>query len=139
MKSDCVLDTNVLIYAIAGKKDDPRKHAIAIDLFRHASFGVSGQVLAEFTSVASRRFRATVAAPILDDWLETLSSFPTIPVDADVVRAGLAISRRFQISYYDAAILAAAERLGAPVLYTEDLNHGQDYGPVKVINPFLPN
>ncbi len=44
--------------------------------------------------------------------------------------------RRFQIHYYDAAIVAAAERLGAEILYTEDLNHGQRYGTVLVQNPF---
>jgi predicted nucleic acid-binding protein len=139
MKSACVLDTNVLIYAIAGREDEPRKHSIAIDLFRNASFGVSGQVLAEFTSIVGRRFGDVVAPTLLDEWLEKLSEFPVIAVDAELVRAGLFLSRRYQITYYDGAILAAAERLGAPILYTEDLNHGQSYGPVKVINPFRPN
>ncbi len=62
-----------------------------------------------------------------------------MPIDAAIVRRGVALSRRYQINYYDAAILAAAERLGAPVLYTEDLNHDQTYESVKVINPFRPH
>jgi len=36
----------------------------------------------------------------------------------------------------DAAIIAAAERLGASVLYAEDLNHGQSYRALRVVNPF---
>ena len=45
----------------------------------------------------------------------------------------------FRISYWDAALIAAAERLDAPILYTEDLNHDQLYGSVRVVNPFRPN
>ena len=46
-------------------------------------------------------------------------------------------ARRYQISYWDAAIIVAAGELGAAILYTEDLNHGQAYGTVTAINPFL--
>jgi predicted nucleic acid-binding protein len=138
MKSVCFLDTNVLIYAIAGKADDARKHAVAVELFRSAPFGLSAQVLAEFTSVVSRRFGDVISAIELDTWLDELSRFPLVPIDADIVRGGLFISRRYRINYFDAALVAAAERLGATILYTEDLKHEQLYGSVQVINPFLP-
>lgn len=58
-------------------------------------------------------------------------------VTLDIFRAGVALSRRYQLSYWDGAILAAAEALGCDILYTEDLTHGQDYGGVVVVNPFL--
>ena len=139
MKIECFLDTNVLVYAMAGRKNELRKHEIAIDMFRRSGFGLSGQVLAEFASVIDRKFRDHVSLPELDRWIDMLSRFPVIPVDAPLVQAGILYARRYQITYYDAAIVAAAERLGAPVLYTEDLNHGQVYGSVKVINPFSPH
>jgi predicted nucleic acid-binding protein len=40
-------------------------------------------------------------------------------------------------AYRRAAIIVAARRLGCDILYSEDLNHGQDYDGVKVVNPFL--
>ena len=43
---------------------------------------------------------------------------------------------RHQISYWDAAVIGAAEALGAAILFSEDLNHGQLYGSVQVVNPF---
>lgn len=129
----------MLIYAVAGKQNEARKHDIAIDLFRKAKFGVSGQILAEFAAVLDRKFRDVVDATSTDRWLEALSCFPLVPVDAALVQSGIVYARRYQITYYDAAVIAAAERLGAPVLYTEDLNHGQVYGAVKVINPFSPH
>jgi predicted nucleic acid-binding protein len=47
------------------------------------------------------------------------------------------LRRRFQLSQWDATIIAAALELGCHTVYSEDLNHGQDYGGVTVINPFL--
>ena len=131
------LDSNVLIYAAAGKRDEPRKFAIAYELVREADFGLSGQSLAEFASIVYRK--ALLPDDELDAWLYQLAALPFVPVDEAIVRAGVALSRRYRISYYDAALLAAAERLGAPIFYSEDLNHGQLYGDVRVINPFLEN
>ena len=44
---------------------------------------------------------------------------------------------RYRISFWDALIVAAARKAGASVLYSEDLNHGQTFGSVQVLNPFL--
>lgn len=100
-----------------------------------AVFATSGQIMAEFTSVSRRKGILTDDA--LDRWLIFLGTCPSVPVDSAYVRAGLDFARRFRVNYYDAALLAAAERLGAPIFYTEDLNHNQVYGSVRAVNPFL--
>ena len=61
---------------------------------------------------------------------------PIVDVNSALVLEGAAIAHRFQISYWDAALIAAAKQCGAETLYTEDLNHGQLYESVRVINPF---
>lgn len=91
--------------------------------------------MAEFTSVCRRK--AIVTDDALDRWLAFLGTCPSVPVDDVYVRAGLDFARRYRLNYYDAALLAAAERLGTPIFYTEDLNHNQVYGSVRAINPFL--
>ena len=73
------------------------------------------------------------------DWLETFEDLPCVAVDASLVRHGADIAQRYQISYWDGAVLAAAHRLNASILYTEDLNHDQTYGSVRVVNPFRVN
>lgn len=98
-------------------------------------FGVSGQNLAEFANVARRK--RLLGDDEIDHWLEYLGTLPFIPVDQAYVTAGVGLARRYQLKYYDAALIAAAERLGAPVFYTEDLNHNQVYGSVRAVNPFL--
>jgi predicted nucleic acid-binding protein len=59
-----------------------------------------------------------------------------VVLDGALVLEALRIAERYQTSHFDAQILAAARRLGCPTVYSEDLNHGQDYGGVRVINPF---
>lgn len=129
------LDSNILIYAAAGRLDEPAKYKVASTLVESGAFGVSAQTLAEFCHVVRRR--ALLPDAELDEWLRFLDAFPGTPVDNALVRKGLAIARRYGIGYYDAALLAAAGRLGASLFYSEDLNHGQMYGDVRVINPFL--
>ena len=137
-KIDCFLDTNVLIYAASERENrDPIRSPIAERLVLETLFGVSGQTLAEFTAVCRRKSLLGDAA--LDRWLVFLGTCPAIAVDDAYVRAGLALARRYDINYYDAALLGAAERLGAPVFFTEDLNHNQRYGSVRAVNPFLEN
>jgi predicted nucleic acid-binding protein len=129
------LDTNILIYAVS--KDDARKRKIASDLIAREEFGLSAQILAEFYNAATRKMPKRLTEDQAEKWLDMLQQQQCLAVDPDLVRAGVQKSRRFGISYWDGAIVAAAEALGAPVLYTEDLNHGQSYGSVTAINPFL--
>lgn len=83
---------------------------------------------------SSRPFTAAEAVK----WIAELESRPCVEIDRPLFWSATELSQRYQISYWDGAILAAAERLEAPVLYTEDLNHEQTYGSVRVVNPF-PN
>lgn len=75
----------------------------------------------------------------IEDWLRHLGALPLAPVDQPHVMLGLALARRYKLPYCDAALLGAAERLGARIFYTEDLNHNQVYGSVRAVNPFLEN
>jgi predicted nucleic acid-binding protein len=138
MSVETFLDTNVLIYAVSSSPDEAAKKEKALHLVAHADFGLSAQVLQEFYVNVTYR----IARPIPPDQavalLEQFRTFPTIWTDYPLIVAGIEISLRLNISFWDGAIIAAAERLGATTLYTEDLNHGQHYGSVQAINPFLP-
>ena len=81
---------------------------------------------------ASHRLSAEQALEWIDQWL----AFPCQPIDHRLVRIAIEQSERYAISYWDAAILAAAEALGAHTVYSEDLNDGPRYGRLRVVNPF---
>lgn len=128
------LDTNILIYAAVGAKSEPRKRALAAELFKQPEAVISAQVMAEFFwNVVKKKYMDIGMAA---RWLDTLMMMPCVEVDAPLVLDGAAISRRYQIAYWDAALIAACKRCDAETLYTEDLNHGQLYEGVRVINPF---
>ena len=61
-------------------------------------------------------------------WIEKLEAFPCVSIETSLVKNAIEISVRYQTSYWDGAILAAAESISVPRLYTENLNHGQLYG-----------
>jgi predicted nucleic acid-binding protein len=134
--ADVFLDTNILLYASNGRLDSPDKWQIAYGLLT-TPFGTSGQVLAEFYSNAIRKGANPLVKEEARRWIDLLCQKPFVAIDAHLVRAAIELSTRYQISYWDAGILAAAERLGAEIVYSEDLNHGQNYGAVRVINPFV--
>ncbi|BDA86807.1 twitching motility protein PilT [Aureimonas sp. SA4125] len=134
MRSTCFLDTNVLIYAATGRHDYPRHWEIAHDILAAGGNGLSGQVLAEFYVVTTKKYGLPVGEAF--EWIRRLSLMPVAEVGSDIVVEGIALSQRYQIHYWDAALIAAAGRLGAGTLYTEDLNHGQLYGTVRAVNPF---
>ena len=138
MSVDAFLDTNVLIYAVSSAAAESAKKEKALELIAHVDFGLSAQVLQEFYVNVTRKIAQPLDVAAAMDLLEQFRSFPIVWTDFPLIVAGVEGSLRFGISYWDAAIIAAAESLGAAVLYTEDLNHGQHYGSVQAINPFLP-
>ncbi len=137
MNAKVFFDTSVLVYAAVGTgKDDPKRRR-ALALVESEDFGTSAQVLQEFFVTVVRKASQPLSAEKALEWIEQWIAFPCQPVDHQLVRIAIEKSERFGISYWDAAILAAAETLGAKTVYSEDLNNRQNYGPVRVINPFV--
>jgi len=89
-----------------------------------------------FTSTPRRSRRRRLSPDEAVQILAALRGFPILPVTEDLVFAAIELKRRFQISYRDAAIIAAAVALEAREIFSEDLNDGQTYGTVRVVNPF---
>ncbi len=139
MNAEVVLDTNVLVYAASTATHEAPKAEIAGRLLAAGNAGVSGQILQEFFVAVTRKGSTPLPLPDAIEWLEIFEDLPCVPVDAPLVRLGADIALRYRISYWDGAVLAAAHRLNASILYTEDLSHEQVYGSVRVVNPFRVN
>jgi len=137
MTAQYFIDTNVLLYAGSGANEDQAKKAIARQLLAQADIGFSAQVMQEFYHAAVRKERLKITHDEAVLILEALRPFPVLPVNRDLVLEAVDLRVRYRLSYWDAAIIVAAQHLGCDVLYSEDLNHGQIYDGVKVVNPFL--
>jgi predicted nucleic acid-binding protein len=136
MGVEYVIDTNVLVYAATGRDADEWKRQKALSLIETASFATSGQILQEFFVTVTTKVKARMSGLDAVEWIDRLATCPVVPVDAALVKSAALLAVRHRISQWDAAVVAAAEHAGAPTLYSEDLNHGQAYGSVRVLNPF---
>ena len=136
MTVSALLDTTVLVYAAVGTGKDEPKRKRALELIESEDFGTSAQILQEFFVTVVRKASRPLSAAQALEWIEQLTAFPCQAIDQQLVRIAIERSERFAISYWDAAILAAAEAFGTGTVYSEDLSDGQRYGRVRVINPF---
>jgi len=136
MTARVFFDTNVLVYAAVGAGKDEPKRKRAMELIETIDFGTSAQVLQEFFVTVVRKASRPLSASQAMEWIEQWTAFPCQAIDHQLVRIAIEQSERFAISYWDAAILAAAEALGTETVYSEDLSDGQRYGRVRVVNPF---
>ena len=136
MSVECFLDTNVLIYAVSSAPEESAKKESALQLIETENFGLSAQVLQEFYVNVTRKIAHPLSPDAAVELLEQFKVFPMALTDYPLIVAGAETALRYGLSYWDGAIIAAAEALGASILYTEDLNHGQQYGPVRAVNPF---
>lgn len=131
------LDTNILVYAY--DLDAPAKRAVAGQLVEQGWRGlgetaISVQVLQELhVNLTRRGVPMTVAGQIVRDF----ALWPVVDNTLALLDSALDEQARWRISIEDALILAAARASGASELVTEDLNGGQDYGGVRVVNPFV--
>jgi predicted nucleic acid-binding protein len=130
------IDTNVLIYAISSDPREAEKRQIAEALLTQSDWGISTQVLQEFYVNAIKGKAPTMTPAQAAHAVDTLMERPVAGMDAALLKAALRIHQRYQISYWDAAVIASSVELGATTLYTEDLNHGQVYEGVRAENPF---
>ena len=137
MTGKAFLDTNILVYAIESRGPDRAKAAAARELLRGRGVCLSTQVLGEFYRVVTSARRASpLSHEEAVSWVQLWKRHEVRPVDLATVDLALAIALRFQVGYYDAQILAAAQLAGCGTVYSEDLSSGQDYGGVRVLDPF---
>jgi predicted nucleic acid-binding protein len=131
------VDTNILLYAVSFAPAEAEKALRASDILSQTDLALSTQVLQEFYVQATRSStKSPLTSAEASALISTLTRFPIADITPDLVQAAIASQVRWQISYWDAAIVEAARTLGCDVLLSEDLQDGQEFGGVRVVNPF---
>ena len=131
------VDTNILLYAVSTAPDEKRKTRIALEILESEDLALSVQVLQEFYVQATRAKKSGCLthdqAMLL---IEAFLRFPVQETTVSLVLTSLNAKERFQISYWDSAIIEAARALGCDTVLSEDLSSGRDYNGIRVENPF---
>lgn len=132
----CFLDTNVLLYSF--DDGEPTKQAVARQLIerlgRDRRAVLSTQVLIELFHNLVRKFK--VSAPTASLMTAAFCEWPVIDSDNALVLRAMARASQNGLSIWDAMVVEAALRSGAGTLYSEDMQHGQRFGDLVLLNPF---
>lgn len=137
MNGKAFVDTNILVYAhdlVSGVKN-VRARALVETLWESGGGVVSTQVLQELCVNLRRKAVKPLATEQIRSLIEDYLDWEIVVNTQNSIIDALAIENRYQISFWDALIVHAAERSGADILYSEDLSNEQIYGSVRVINP----
>lgn len=132
------VDTNVLLYSISTEPAEREKADRAREVLESRDLALSVQVIQEFYVQATRSTRddALTHAQAIG-LIQSFMRFPIQEMSMAVVLLAIAHSQRFQLSYWDAAIVEAARVMKCELVLSEDMDHGRDYDGVTVVNPFL--
>ena len=131
------VDTNILLYSVSLRLEEAQKAEIAVAILGGDDLCLSVQVLQEFYVQATRASKADAlshhdAVAFISKWVR----FPVQEMTVALMQTAFSTKARWQISYWDAAIIEAARISGCDEVLSEELIHGQDYGGVRVTNPF---
>lgn len=138
MIADCFVDTNVLVYA--RDANEPEKQPIAEDLVtwlwatRRARLSV--QVLSELYVTVTRKLVPPMDREAARADCRALASWDPVPITADLLQHAFALEDSYALSWWDAAIVAAASRCRCRYLVTEDLQDGLEIAGLRVVDPF---
>jgi predicted nucleic acid-binding protein len=132
MSDRVFVDTNVFVYAV--DTDEPQKRARAIELLAELEerIVISAQVLTEYFVTVTRKLARPESPQRAERAVRTLARMTVVDVDRALALAAVSLSRASQLSVWDAAIIAAAQRAGCALLYSEDLSAGQVFDGVTV-------
>jgi predicted nucleic acid-binding protein len=137
-KPPAFVDTNVLVYAF--DKSDSTKKRIALrlldGLMGDDRLRLSTQILQELFVTLTRKVARCCSSEEALAVLENLAVWPIVTIDYAAIRAAAGLAAEAKISFWDALVVVAAARSGANVMYTEDLNDGQEILGVRIDNPF---
>src|SRR5215475_7616728 len=125
------VDTNVLLYAISRDPAERDKARRANDILADRDLALSVQVLQEFYVQATRASRPdAIGHGQAIRLIESFRRFPVQDLTAGIMMAALGACQRFQLSYWDAAVIEACRAMGCDQVLSEDLGDGCDYAGV---------
>jgi predicted nucleic acid-binding protein len=139
MSDNVFVDTNILLYA--RDASEPEKQAVAgarlSELWENRCGRLSVQVLNEYFVNVTRKLNPGLSPGEAWDDIEALAVWEPVPLDMALVTRTFAVQRRYELSWWDAMIIAAAEASGCMRILSEDLSDGAIYFGVTVENPFV--
>lgn len=133
--SKIFIDTNIVCYAMDNNDPSKRDRARLVlqDILDNHQPVISTQILNEFYVVATKKLQ--VDPLVVKNILHNFGNMEIVQIDLPLTEEAIDISIISQLSFWDSLVIAAAEKARCAYVYTEDLNAGQNYRGVEVLNP----
>lgn len=134
--SKIFIDTNIFVYSIDQKealKKDRAREILKKVIDSHQAV-ISTQVVKEFYVVATTKLKADQF--IVKNIIHNFRNMEVVNNDIELIEQAIDISVISQLSFWDSLIIAAAEKAHCEYVFSEDLNAGQTYRGVMVVDPF---
>jgi predicted nucleic acid-binding protein len=140
MNDKYFIDTNIFVYAF--DRENSEKNVIANNLVKSAIVKhkgcISYQVIQELLNVLTKKLKRPISHSDCKKYLDTvLLPLCEIFANIDLYHRALDTMERWQYSFYDSLIIAAAIQSDCNILYTEDLHHNQKIQSITILNPFI--
>jgi predicted nucleic acid-binding protein len=138
MTAKVFVDTNVLVYSRDSTEVEKQRQAMEwlASLWRGRNGRLSFQVLQEYYVTVTEKLEPGLDAAAARADVRSLLAWGPLPVDARTVETAWAIQDRYSLSWWDALIVSAAQVADCRLLLSEDLQDGQEFGGLRVVNPF---
>jgi predicted nucleic acid-binding protein len=132
------VDTNILVYAYDSAAGSKRQRAQALldDLWVSRRGCLSIQVLQEFYVVTTRKVNNVLTPDLAAQVVRDMKTWRVHLPDVDNILGAIDFQQRYGISFWDAMIVHSAWQLNCKIIWSEDLNTGQLYQGIEVVNPF---
>jgi predicted nucleic acid-binding protein len=139
MPAKIFVDTNVLVYVRDANEPEKQKQALEwmIHFWNSKTGRLSFQVLQEFYVTVTEKLKPGMKIRDARNDVSALLAWNPIPVEAPVVEGAWLIQDQYRLSWWDALIVSAAQIADCQYLLTENLQKGQKFDNLVVINPFL--
>jgi len=135
--SKIFIDTNILVYAIDNidKIKNERARDVLKKIIEKHHPVISTQVINEFFVVATKKLKADPI--IVKNIIHNYKNMEIVNTDLQLIEEAIDISVISQLSFWDSLIIAAAEKSNCEFVFSEDLNSGQNYRGVLLLNPLI--
>jgi len=132
----CFIDTNIIVYANDARNEEKQARALEI-VAGHMKSGtgvISTQVLQEYAHVALNKLHQR--QDVILRQLMLLENLNIIQQSPSLIRRSVEIKVTYELSFWDACIIAAAEHARCHCILSENMNTGQFYSGIAMQNPF---
>ena len=139
MKGKYFLDTNILVYAHDSQNSKKKKisQGLILNGLKNANIVISTQVLSEFFVTITRKVEKPLSPSRARKEIHLLSNLEISNIGFPLILSAIDQHVKYKISFWDALIIVSAQQSKCNIIYSEDLNDGQQFDDSKIVNPYI--